>query len=169
MYWVAEGFPPVLKLEVLRVRACLAGSRNAVSSWFPVPNYFQRLPCPFDLLPIISFPLKSLPTLERMSETKLRWVGGVDVNIAGSGWQLTIEGQQKEVLSWVSEAGGGPPLVTGKPLLGHSLDSSGLQRPKTTAERPCKGSEKPSRALQGECQCPGSPSDRACDQMIIRL
>ena len=86
---------------------------------------------------------------------------------------------QKEVLSWGEialegmVADGGQAMVassTGQqPLLGHSLDSSGLQRPKTTAERPCKGSEKPSRALQGECQCPGSPSDRACDQMIIRL
>ena len=106
----------------------------------------------------------------------MRW----DVNIAGCGWQLTIEREGTKrgfELRIGGVAGGGghpwcwPPLATGssRPLLGHSLDRvAGLQRGLTTAERPCKGSEKPSRAKQGEC-CPGSPSDRAYDDQMISL
>ena len=132
-----------------------------------VPNYFEVSLLWLVANNLFSFSRLLPTTLEQKSEPALRWE---DLTIVGAVIKRAFE------LGWGENCTGGdggrwwPSMVATS--TGHQQafirsepgQWQACRGPTTATERPCKGSEKPSRAWQGEC--PGTPYGRAYMMMI---
>ena len=130
-----------------------------------VPNYFEVSLLWLVANNLFSFSRLLPTTLEQKSEPALRWE---DLTIVGAVIKRAFE------LGWGENCTGGdggrwwPSMVATS--TGHQQafirsepgQWQACRGPTTATERPCKGSQKPSRA-----ECPGSPYDRAYDDQLI--